>query len=149
MATAPVLTTDTWRMGSKLTCTPPLRTPSSRRAGRSAGCGEALGSSPRATAQTCPVQPANWTGQVASVDAFDDAEVALDAVGESDQRLVVGRTLACRDGLLEAVELDQDGALGDSGVVRGDPTVTDDGPTAASLDGHRGQLVVSSQLLRV
>ena len=59
-----------------------------------------------------------------SVDAFDDAEVALDAVGEGDQRLLVGRTLVCRDGLFEAVELDQDGALGDSGVVCDDPTAT-------------------------
>ena len=65
-----------------------------------------------------PTQPRS------SVDAFDDAEVALDAVGEGDQRLLVGRTLARRDGLLEAVELDQDGALGDSGVMRHDPTAT-------------------------
>ena len=41
-----------------------------------------------------------------SVDAFDDAEVTLDAVGEGDHSVLVGRTLACRDGLLEAVELD-------------------------------------------
>jgi len=52
-----------------------------------------------------------------SVDAFDDAEVALDAVGEGDQRLLVGLTLACRDGLLETVELDQDSTLADPGVV--------------------------------
>ena len=32
-----------------------------------------------------------------SVDAFDDAEVALDAVGESDQRFLVGRALVRRD----------------------------------------------------
>ncbi|WP_197093366.1 hypothetical protein [Nonomuraea sp. SBT364] len=38
------------------------------------------------------------------IDALDDAEVALDAVGEGDQRLLAGRTLARRDGLLEAVE---------------------------------------------
>jgi hypothetical protein len=84
-----------------------------------------------------------------SVDAFDDAEVALDAVGEGDQRLLVGRTLVRRDGLLEAVELDQDGALGDSGVMRHDPTATGEDPTAPGLDGRSGQLVVSSQLLRV
>ena len=54
-----------------------------------------------------------------------------------------------RDGLLEAVELDQDGALGDSGVMRHDPTATDEGPTAPGLHGRTGQLVVSSQLLRV
>src|SRR3954447_5661054 len=84
-----------------------------------------------------------------SVDAFDDAEVALDAVRESDQRLLVGRTLACRDGLLEAVELDQDGTLGDSGVVCGDPTATDEGPTAPGPGGRTGQLVVCSQLVRV
>ncbi|GIH49937.1 hypothetical protein Mro03_51160 [Microbispora rosea subsp. rosea] len=84
-----------------------------------------------------------------SVDAFDDAEVALDAVGEGDQRLLVGRALVRRDGLLEAVELDQDGALGDSGVMRHDATATDEGPAASGLDGGTGQLVVSSQLLRV
>lgn len=84
-----------------------------------------------------------------SVDAFDDAEVALDAVGEGGQRLLVGRTLVRRDGLLEAVELDQDGALGNSGVMRHDPTATDDGPTAPGPDGRTGQLVVSGQLLRV
>jgi hypothetical protein len=77
------------------------------------------------------------------------AEVALDAVGEGDQRLLVGRTLVRRDGLLEAVELDQDGALGDSSVVCEDPTATDEDPTAPGLDGRTGQLVVGSQPLRV
>ena len=60
-------------------------------------------------------------GRRLSVEAFDDAEVALDAVSEGGQRLLVGLTLACRDGLFEAVELDQDGALGDSSVVCDDP----------------------------
>jgi hypothetical protein len=54
-----------------------------------------------------------------------------------------------RDGLFEAVELDQDGALGDSGVMRHDPTATDEGPTAPGLDGRRGRLVVGSQLLGI
>jgi hypothetical protein len=52
-----------------------------------------------------------------------------------------------RDSLLEAVELDQDGALGES-VMRDDPTATDEEPPAPGLDGRTGQLVVSSQLLR-
>lgn len=65
-----------------------------------------------------------------SVDAFDDAEVALDAVGEGGQRLLVGGTLVRRDGLLKAVELDQDGALGDPGVMRHDPAATGEDPTA-------------------
>src|SRR5689334_957239 len=93
--------------------------------------------------------PSTTGGQPRSVGAFDDAEVALDAVGEGAQRLLVGLALACRDGLLEAVELDQDGALGDSGVVGGDPAATDEGPAAAGLDGRTGQLVVGSQLLRI
>ena len=92
-------------------------------------------------------QVADWAP--GSVDAFDDAEVALDAVGESDQRLLVGLTLVCREGLFKAVELDQDSALGDSSVVCDDPTATDEEPPAHGLDGRTGQLVVGSQLLRV
>src|SRR5690242_4316104 len=65
-----------------------------------------------------------------SVDALDDAEVALDAVGEGDQRLLVGLALVCRDGLFKAVELDQDRTLGDSGLVCDDPTVAGEGPPA-------------------
>lgn len=76
-----------------------------------------------------------------SVDAFDDAEVALDAVGEGDQRFLVGRTLACRDGLLEAVELDQDGALGDSAVMRHDPAATGEGSTAPALTAGAASLL--------
>ncbi|MBB3040031.1 hypothetical protein FHU29_004526 [Hoyosella altamirensis] len=78
-----------------------------------------------------------------SVDAFDDAEVALDAVGEGGQCFLVGSALAHRDGLLKAVELDQDGALGDSGVIPRDPTANDEGPATPGLDGQPGQLVVS------
>jgi hypothetical protein len=55
----------------------------------------------------------------------------------------------CREGLFKAVELDQDSALGDSGVVCDDPTATGDEPPAPGLDGRTGQLVVGSQLLRV
>jgi hypothetical protein len=47
----------------------------------------------------------------------------------------------------KAVELDQDSALGDSGVVCDDPTATGEGPPAPGLDGWK--LVVGSQLLRV
>lgn len=57
-----------------------------------------------------------------SVDAFDDAEVALDAVGEGHQRLLVCLALVCRDGLFKAVELDQNDALRDSGLVGDDST---------------------------
>ena len=39
-----------------------------------------------------------------SVDTFDDAEVALDAVGQGDERLLVGRTLVGRDGRVVAHE---------------------------------------------
>jgi hypothetical protein len=49
-----------------------------------------------------------------------------------------------RDRLLEAVELDQDGALGDS-VMRDDPTATDEEPPAPGLDGRTGQLVVTDR----
>src|SRR5690242_6995984 len=84
-----------------------------------------------------------------SVDAFDDAEVALDAVGEGDQRLLVGLALVGRDGLFKAVELDQDSALGDSGVVCDDPTAKGEGPPAPGPDGWTGQFVVGSQLLGV
>ncbi len=45
-----------------------------------------------------------------SVDAFDDAEVALDGVGEGHQRLLVCLALVCRDGLFKTVELDQNDA---------------------------------------
>ncbi len=78
-----------------------------------------------------------------SVEALDDAEVALDAAGERGRRLLVGRALACRDGLFEAVELDQDGALGESGLVRHDPAVTGEDPAAP------GRPVVGGRLLRV
>src|SRR5205807_193775 len=65
-----------------------------------------------------------------SVDALDDAEVALETVGEGHQRLLVRLALVCRDGLLEAVELDQNDALRDSGLVGDDPTPTGQGPPA-------------------
>src|SRR5437762_11778719 len=84
-----------------------------------------------------------------SVDAFDDAEVALEAVGEGHQRLLVCVALVCRDGLFKAVELDQNDALRDSGFVRDDSTATGQGAPAPSLDGRTGQLVVGSQPLRV
>src|SRR5690348_6590291 len=84
-----------------------------------------------------------------SVDAFDDAEVALEAVGEGDQRLLVCLALVCRDGLFKAVELDQNDALRDSGLVGDDPTVTGQDAPAPSLDSRVGQLAVGSQLLRV
>src|SRR3954471_1305626 len=61
------------------------------------------------------------------VDAFDDAEVALDAVGEGHQRLLVCLALVCRDGLFKAVELDQNDALHDSGLVGNDSTATGQG----------------------
>jgi hypothetical protein len=77
-----------------------------------------------------------------SVDAFDDAEVALDGVGKDDQRLLVCGALVCRDRLFKGVELDQDGALGDSGVVGDDPTAGGERPPAPGLDGRTGQLVV-------
>ena len=51
-----------------------------------------------------------------------------------------------RDGLLEAVELDQDGALGDPGVVCDDPAASDDGPAATGADGDAGQFVVRGKL---
>src|SRR6476661_7547308 len=84
-----------------------------------------------------------------SVDAFDDAEVALDAVGEGRQRLPVCLALVCRDGLFEAVELDQNDALRDSGFVGDDSTATGQGAPATGLDGPTGQLVVGSQPFRV
>ncbi|KIZ15824.1 hypothetical protein SNA_21225 [Streptomyces natalensis ATCC 27448] len=84
-----------------------------------------------------------------SVDAFDDAEVALVAVGEGHQRLLVCLALVCRDGLFKAVELDQNGALRDSGLVGDDSTATGQAAPAPSLDSGTGQLVVGSQPLRV
>src|SRR5947207_9727022 len=84
-----------------------------------------------------------------SVDALDDAEVALEAVGEGHQRLLVCLALVCRDGLFKAVELDQNDALRDSGFVGDDPTATGQGAPAPSLDSQTGQLVVGSQPLRV
>ena len=59
-----------------------------------------------------------------SVDAFDDAEVALEAVGEGHQRLLVCLARVCRDGLFKAVELNQNDALRDSGLVGDDSTAT-------------------------
>src|SRR5690242_9438883 len=84
-----------------------------------------------------------------SVDAFDDAEVALEAVGEGHQRLLVCLALVCRDGLFKAVELDQNDALRDSGLVGDDSTATGQGAAAPSLDSRTGQLEVGSQPLRV
>src|SRR5690348_10398625 len=84
-----------------------------------------------------------------SVDAFDDAEVALEAVGEGHQRLLVYLALVCRDGLFKAVELDQDDALRDSGLVGDDPAATGQGAPAPSLDSRTGQLEVGSQPRRV
>ncbi|MPY55970.1 site-specific integrase [Streptomyces spongiae] len=88
-----------------------------------------------------------------SVDAVDDAEVALDAVGEGHQRLLVCLALVCRDGLFKAVELDQNDALRDSGLVGDDSTATGrdpgQGAPAPSLDSLTGQLVIGSQPLRV
>src|SRR6478752_6039934 len=84
-----------------------------------------------------------------SVDAFDDAEVALEAVGEGDQRLLVCLALVCRDGLFKAVELDQNDALRDSGLVGDDSTATGQGAPAPGLDSRTGQLVVGSPPLRV
>src|ERR1700750_86327 len=84
-----------------------------------------------------------------SVDALDDAEVALEAVGEGDQRLLVCLALVCRDGLFKAVELDQNDALRDSGLVGDDSTATGQGAPAPSLDSRTGQLVVGSPPLRV
>src|SRR3954453_11796780 len=94
------------------------------------------GGSPRSPSCSPPTRPRS------SGEAFDDAEVALDAVGECGQRLLVGRTRMCGDRLFAAVELDQDGALGDSGVVCDDPTVAVEHPPAPGLDGWTGQLVV-------
>src|SRR5690242_2634181 len=84
-----------------------------------------------------------------SVDAFDDAEVALDTVGEGHQRLLVYLALVCCDGLFKAVELDQDDALRDSGLVGDDPAATGQGAPAPSLDSRAGQREVGSQPLRV
>src|SRR4051812_29471431 len=84
-----------------------------------------------------------------SVDAFDDAEVAFDAVGEGHQRLLVCLALVCRDGLFKAVELDQNDALRDSGFVGDDSTATGQGAPAPSLDSRTGQLGVGSQPLGV
>src|SRR5262249_55923840 len=89
------------------------------------------------------------TGPAGSVDAFDDAEVALDAVGEGHQRPLVCLALVCRDGLFKAVELDQNDALRDSGLVGDDSTATGQGAPAASPDSRTGQVVVRSQRLRV
>src|SRR5262249_56757337 len=89
------------------------------------------------------------TGPAGSVDAFDDAEVALEAVGEGHQRLLVCLALVCRDGLFKAVELDQNDALRDSGLVGDDSTATGQGAPAPSLDSRTGQLEVGSQPLRV
>src|SRR5690349_3836168 len=83
-----------------------------------------------------------------SVDAFDDAEVALDAVGEGHQRLLLCLALVCRDGLFKAVELDQNDALRYSGLVGDDSTATGQGAPAPSPDSRTGQLVVGSQPLR-
>src|SRR5690606_40203220 len=52
-----------------------------------------------------PVRPSHRGGRTTgprSVEAFDDAEVALEAVGEFGQRLLVGRTLVRGDRLFEA-----------------------------------------------
>src|ERR1700745_386207 len=84
-----------------------------------------------------------------SVDAVEYAEVALEAVGEGDQRLLVCLALVCRDGLFKAVELDQNDALRDSGLVGDDSTATGQDAPAPSLDSRTGQLVVGSQPLRV
>src|SRR4030088_2254214 len=80
-----------------------------------------------------------------SVDAFDDAEVALDAVGEGHQRLLVCLALECRDGLFKAVELDQNDALRDSGLVGDDSTVMGQEGPAPGPDSRTGQLLVGSQ----
>src|SRR4051812_7134954 len=84
-----------------------------------------------------------------SVDAFDDAEVALDAVGEGHQRVLVRLALVSRDGLIKGVELDQNDALRDSGLVGDDSTATRQGAPAARPDGRTGQVVVCGQRLRV
>lgn len=84
-----------------------------------------------------------------SVDAFDDAEVAFDAVGEGGEGLLVGGALVGGHGLLEGVELDQDSALGDSGVVGDGAAAADDGAAARGADGGAGQLVVGGELLGV
>lgn len=84
-----------------------------------------------------------------SVEALDDAEVALDAVSKCGQRLLVSGTRMCGDCLFEAVELDQDGALAYSGVVCDDPAAAGEQPPARGLDGWTGQLVVGSKPLRV
>jgi hypothetical protein len=89
----------------------------------------------KALARANPAFPASrapwppWTCR--SVNAFDDAEVALDAVGEGHQRLPVCLALVCRDGLFEAVELDQNDALRDSGFVGDDSTATGQGAPLA------------------
>src|SRR6201982_2379556 len=84
-----------------------------------------------------------------SVDAVEYAEVALEAVGEGHQRLLVRLAVVCRDGLFKAVELDQNDALRDSGLVGDDSTATGQGAPAPSLHSRTGQLVVGSQPLRV
>jgi len=78
-----------------------------------------------------------------SVKAFDDAEVALEADGEFGQRLQICRTRACGHCVFEAVELDQDDALGDSGLVCVD-TAADAGKysPARGCDGDTGEFVV-------
>src|SRR5690606_39593770 len=91
------------------------------------------------TALLDPVRPSHRGGRTTgrrSVEAFDDAEVALEAVGEFGQRLLVGRTLVRGDRLFEAVELDQDDALGDSGFVCDDPAAdAGEHPPACGRDG--------------
>src|SRR5919112_5633536 len=84
-----------------------------------------------------------------SVDAFDDAEVALEAVGEGHQRLLVCLVLVCRDRLFKTVELDQNDAFGDSGLVGDDSTEIGQDAPAPSPDSQTCQLVVVSQPLRV
>src|SRR6476659_6794126 len=84
-----------------------------------------------------------------SIDAFDDAEVALDAIGEGRERLLVCVALVCRDGLFKAVELDENDALSDSGLVGDDSTATGQEAPASSLDSRTGQLVVGGEPLAV
>ncbi len=47
----------------------------------------------------------------ASIDSFDDAQIALGSVSERTEGLLIPGTVMCGDGLRDAVELNQDSAL--------------------------------------
>jgi hypothetical protein len=47
----------------------------------------------------------------ASIDSFDDAQIALGSVSERTEGFLIPGTVMCGDGLRDAVELNQDSAL--------------------------------------